>query len=150
MLDTIYNFILKLYSKDSTKQMIKFAIVGAIGTIVNLSILFISTEFFSIYYIISEIIAFFCALINNYILNKIWTFKEKVKYKVIRKYFQYFSITLIALVVNLIILFILVEFFNMWYILAEIVAILGGFLINFSGSKFWTFNETIIDDTISD
>ena len=131
----------ELNSNSLLKQLIKFAFVGFTGTIVNLTILYTLTEFFYVYYIISEIIAFFISVINNYILNKIWTFKENIEERLIRKYFKYTIICLISLIVNISILFILVEFFGIWYIFAEIVAIMGGFLFNFIGNKLWTFRK---------
>jgi len=50
---------------------------------------------------------------------------------------------LVALVVNISILFILVEFYEIWYIFAEIGAICCAFLVNFFGNKIWTFNKNI-------
>ena len=111
-------------SKPFLKDLIKFAIVGAIGTVINLSILFILTEFFNLYYLISEIIAFLVSVLNNYILNKLWTFKEKIQEKLVRKYFKFSLICVISLVLNISVLFILVEYFYLLYIIAEIIAIL--------------------------
>lgn len=135
------NIMPKLFSHSTIKEFIKFGIVGAIGTFVNLSILYFLTEIVNIYYIISEIIAFSASVINNYILNKKWTFNEKLKENIGRKYFKYVITCLLSLFVNLFILFILVEFYDFWYIFAEIVAIGGAFLINFVGNKLWTFNN---------
>ena len=136
------NIISKLLSKFPIKQMIKYAIVGAIGTLVNLLVLYCLTEYFNIYYIVSEIIAFIIAGIHNYIFDKIWTFKINIEEKIVFKYFQFLIISSIALIVNLCILFILVEYFGIWYIFAEIIAIMGAFLISFSGNKLWTFNKS--------
>jgi len=133
----------KLFLNSFIKQLFKFAFVGAIGTIVNLSILYILTEFFHVYYILSEMIAFSAASLNNYILDKIWTFKEEIREKIINKYFRFLIISLVALVVNISILFILVEFYEIWYIFAEIGAICCAFLVNFFGNKIWTFNKNI-------
>jgi dolichol-phosphate mannosyltransferase len=132
----------KLFLKSFIKQLIKFAFVGAIGTIINLSILYILTEFFHVYYIFSEMVAFSTAALNNYILDKIWTFKEEIGDQIIKKYFQFITISLLALVVNISILFILVEVYLVWYIYAEIGAICCAFLINFFGNKIWTFNKS--------
>jgi len=137
----MWKLISGLISKPFIKQLIKFAFVGAIGTIVNLTILYILTEFFLVYYIISEIFAFIVATINNYILNKFWTFKEKLHEKLIKKYVKYVAISLIALILNICILFILVEYFYLWYILAALLAIFGAFMINFMGNRIWTFNN---------
>lgn len=137
------NLISKLISKLFIKQLFKFACVGAIGTIVNLTILYIFTEYLHVYYIISEIIAFIIAGINNYLLNKIWTFKEKIEKKLLVKYFQFITISSIALIINLSILFILVDYFLIWYIFAEFIAICGAFMINFMGNRIWTFKQEI-------
>ena len=125
--------------------MVKFAIVGAMGTLVNLLVLYSFTEVFNIYYIISAIIAFIVAGLHNYILDKIWAFKENIEEKMVSKYFQFLIISSISLIVNLSILFILVEFYGIWYIFAEVLAIMGGFLINFSGNKMRTFRKTAQD-----
>lgn len=135
----LLNLISKILSKPIIKQFIKFGIVGGLGTLVNIAILYIFTDFFHIYYIASEIIAFIVSGLHNYVLDKVWTFKENIEDKAVLKYIQFFSISVISLVINLIILYILVEFFVLWYILAEIVAIVCAFLSNFAGNKFWTF-----------
>jgi putative flippase GtrA len=132
-----------IISKSFIKRLIKFAFVGFVGTLVNISILYILTEFFNIYYIISEIIAFLISGLHNYIFNKIWTFNENIEEKIIQKYFKFITISLISLVVNLSILFILVEFYLIWYIHAEIGAICCAFLINFFGNKIWTFKKSV-------
>ncbi|TFF95500.1 MAG: hypothetical protein EU547_07465, partial [Promethearchaeota archaeon] len=53
--------ISELISKSFIKQILKFAIVGAIGTIVNISILYLLTEYLNVFYIISEVFAFIMA-----------------------------------------------------------------------------------------
>jgi len=131
----------KIFSKPFIIQFLKFAIVGAIGTLVNLGLLYIFTEIFNFYYIISEIIAFTVSVINNYLLNKIWTFKEELKQEIVQKYAKYFVISVISLIVNLTILFILVEHFDYWYILAELFAIACSFVVNYLGNVLWTFRD---------
>ena len=64
------------YKKEIFFQFLKFALVGLTGTFINIIILYILTEYFKIYYVISEIIAIGFTLITNFIGNKIWTFRE--------------------------------------------------------------------------
>ena len=137
--------ISNILSKPFLKDLIKFAIVGTIGTVINISILYLLTEFFNLYYIFSEIIAFIVSVLNNYILNKLWTFQEKIQEKIIRKYFKFSLVCLVSLLLNITVLFILVEYFYIWYIMAEIIAIFCAFLINFSGSRLWTFKKNNIE-----
>jgi len=137
----MFEIFSEIFSKETLKHMIKFAIVGSIGAVINLSILYCLTELFNFYYIFSEIVAFTVAVTNNYILNKLWTFKRKLEEEFILKYFEYVFINLISLALNLCLLFTLVESFEVWYLYAEVVATGGGFLINFCGNKFWTFRN---------
>ena len=137
----MYNKISNLSKTSNFVELIKFAFVGALGTIVNLSILYTLTEFFSVHYIISETIGFLVSVVHNYILNKIWTFKENLHERIFTKYFKYTIINLISLCINLTILFILVEFYGFWYIFAEVVAISIAFLNNFTVNKLWTFKK---------
>lgn len=130
-----------LTSKDLIIKFIKFAIVGAIGTFINLGVLFLFADIFGVYYIISEVIAFYISVLNNYLLNKVWTFKEKIKERTLVKYIQYLIINILSLLINISVLYTLVEFFNVWYILAEFFAIICAFLVNFIGNVLWTFRK---------
>lgn len=121
------------------KQLFKFSIIGVLNTLINLAVLYILTEFFGIYYIISAIIAFLFAVTNSFLLNKTWTFNEKLIYKTKSKYVKFLSVTISALIVNLILLYVLVEYFNIYYMIAQIFGVLSNFIINFLGNKLWTF-----------
>lgn len=136
------------FSKAFIKQGIKFAIVGGIGTLVNLSILYIFTDIIGILYLISGAIAFNVALVNNYILNKMWTFEENIKERIVGKVVKYAIICIIALSVNLLVLFVLVEFFLIYYLFSQVGAIIAAFMINFIGNRFWTFRNNTNNDKI--
>ena len=124
---------------EITKQFIKFSIVGVANTIVNLVVLYILTEFFGIYYIFSAVFAFLIAVTNSFLINKVWTFNEKLGHKISSRYPKFIFVSVIALIINLIVLYVLVEFFGIWYILAQIFGISTNLLINFFGNKIWTF-----------
>lgn len=64
------------YKKEIAFQFLKYSLVGLIGTFINIIILYILTEYFKIYYIISAIIAIGITVITNFIGNKIWTFRK--------------------------------------------------------------------------
>lgn len=56
------------------KKYLRFGLVSVSALLVNLFFLYIFTEVFGIYYIISQILAIGISLIINFIGNKIWTF----------------------------------------------------------------------------
>ncbi|MFX1504269.1 MAG: GtrA family protein [Promethearchaeota archaeon] len=134
------------FSKTFIIQGIRFAVVGGIGTLVNLSLLYILTEIYGILYLISEAFAFTVSVIHNYFWNKSFTFEEDIKEKVVGKGMKFTIICIIAMIVNLTVLFILVEFFGIFYLLAEIGAICVAFFVNFFGNRFWTFRHRIKTD----
>ena len=148
----LYLYNLVNYSKYkwlTLTQLIQFGLVGALGTLINIVVLYALTEFLGIYYIYSATFAFIVALTNNFIFNKIWTFKEKSgeKYEdepsktVINQYGQFFLFGVLALGINLSFLYILVEWFRLWYIFAQIIAIFIAYVVNFAGSKLLVFKK---------
>jgi len=129
------------YKKNVIKEFFKFAFVGLIGTLINIGILYSLTEFFKVYYLISAILAFIVAATSNFFLNKVWTFKEGVKESILKKYLLFFGVSIIALVVNLFFLYVFTEYFGIYYIVSQIIAIGIALIINFLGNKIWTFNK---------
>ena len=129
------------YKKEIILQFFKFAFVGLIGTFVNIFILYVLTEYFSIYYIISAFCAFFVAVTTNFIFNKIWTFSEKIYERVTKEYVYFFLVSLSALSVNIFFLWIFTEFLGIYYIISQIMAIGISLMINFIGNKIWTFHK---------
>ncbi len=127
--------------KNTLMEFIRFAIVGGIGTVINLFILYTFTEFFNVYYLISAIFAFVTAVSCNFILNKIWTFKESLNEKTFIKYGKFFIISLIGLAVNLIFLYVFTEYFGIYYLISQLLAIGIALIVNFFGNKKWTFRR---------
>lgn len=139
----MYNYIAHLaqlypHQKRTSFEFIKFCIVGAVGTLINLAILVASVELLHFHYLLGSTIAFLIAATNNFILNKRWTFKDKQR-RIKSQYAQFIVVSTAALAVNLVLLFVFVEYLNVHYLLAQILAVLIAMFINFTGNKLWTF-----------
>lgn len=133
------NLIDYMKYKPNIIQFLKFCIVGAIGTVLNIAVMYSLTEFFNIFYMVSALFSFVASVTNNFVLNKIWTFNEKIKERIFSKYTKFFTISIFALIVNLIFLYGFVEYFKIWYIFAQVLAIGVALFVNFFGNKKWTF-----------
>ena len=129
------------YRRKVIDEFFKFGLVGFLGTLINLLILYVFTEFVGIYYLVSAIIAFFVAMTSNFILNKIWTFKEPIKLNVGKKYLQFSLVSVVALFVNLFFLYVFTEFLGIYYLISQVLAIGVSLIINFLGNKIWTFKR---------
>ena len=120
----------------------RFLIVGFLGTVTNLSIFFIFVDLLKYQATLISILAFFISSLQNYTLNHHWTFFEKTKFfeKTIISYIKYFIIALSSLILNLIVLNIVLNFFDLGYkVFAQAFGIATGTVINFVGSKNWVF-----------
>lgn len=129
------------YTRKPIKEFFKFGVVGAIGTLINVGVLFSLTELAKVYYLFSAIISFFIAMTSNFILNKIWTFREEFKEGVSRKFAQFSVVSILALIFNLAFLYIFTEFFGIHYLISQLLAICLSLIINFIGNKLWTFSK---------
>lgn len=127
------------YKKNVMGEFFKFGVVGIVGMFVNLAILYYFTEYFGIWYMVSAVFAFLFAMTLNFLLNKIWTFKESFRLSVGKKYLQFSLISVVALVVNLVFLYLFTEVFGIYYLISQVFAIGIAFFVNFAGNKIWTF-----------
>jgi len=129
------------HQKNVVREFFKFALVGLLGTLINIGVLYLFTEFFGVYYVISAIFAFIIAATSNFFFNKVWTFKERISDSIAKKYASFFAVSVTALLVNLFFLYLFTEFFGVYYILSQIIAIGISLIINFLGNKIWTFRK---------
>ncbi len=128
------------YKKNSVMEFLKFAFVGFLGTLINIGVLYSMTEYLKVFYLVSAIFGFAIASTCNYLLNKVWTFREALKSDFGKKFYRFFIVSLIALSVNLAFLYLFTELFGLYYIFAQIIAIVLSLFVNFLGNKLWTFN----------
>ncbi len=128
-------------------RILKFSIVGVSGILVNMGILFILTEYFHILYLISSIIAIEISIISNFLLNDIWTWKDRIKKKFIYRFVQYhISVGITAVLVNWGILFILTELFGVYYLISNLIGIGVGTLSNYIINDLWTFRTKKVEE----
>jgi len=127
--------------KNTFIQMIKFYIVGCIGVFVNLGMLYTMTNFLGLWYFYSAIFGIFASVTTNFFGNKFWTFKikdKKIKQFII-KYINFWIASIIGIIIQLTLIYILVQYFNIWYLISAFIAIIIASFSNFLFSKFWVF-----------
>jgi dolichol-phosphate mannosyltransferase len=113
-------------------KLFRFSIVGATGTIWNLGIMYIMTDIVGIHYVLSYVIAFSIALVNNYLLNSYWTFKQEARAAGL---FKYGAVSLFTLFINGILLYLLTDKLGIWYMFSSAIGILSAFIINYFISR---------------
>ncbi len=123
-------------------RILKFAVVGVSGVGVNMGLLYLLTEHLKIIYPISSIIAIEMSIISNFILNDLWTWRDRIKKKLFYRFSQYhISVGLTAILANWIILVLLTEIFNIYYLISNLIGISVGTLSNYIINDLWTFRK---------
>ena len=120
-------------------QLVRFSLVGASGYVINLAVYSTFVVVFDTQYVLAALIAFCVAVTNNFLLNRIWTFRARDG----RMTFQaprFLAVSLLALVVNLLVLELLVGVADVHKILGQAAAILAATPLNFVGNKLWSFS----------
>lgn len=132
--------------KKSYRQFIKFGIVGATGTIIDLLAYNGLAIFLGFNIYIARSISFILGAINNYILNRVWTFRNKNK-QIAKQFSKFIFISFIGLLINLLIMRSLqglvspIENEFLRKNIPVFIAIIIVFFWNFFINKYWTFKE---------
>jgi len=116
--------------------VIRYIIAGSIGAFVNLVSMYILTGVLQIWYVSSATLAFIVSLLVTFFIQKMWTFGDTLfqTKHAMRQAFFYTLSSVSFLVLNIVILYVLVEFFHLWYLFAQFISLgsvaLGSFLFN--------------------
>ncbi len=122
------------------EEFIKFAIVGGSGVLVNMGLLFILTRYFSVRLEIASPIAIEVAILSNFSLNNLWTFKKRNTLVTFwTRLFRYHLVTGLAGIVNYGVLLLLVNSFGLHDMLSNLIGILIGTFITYSLNSLWTW-----------
>jgi putative flippase GtrA len=119
-------------------QLIRFATVGASGYVVNLGVFAGCVHLLGIDYRISAVIAFVVSVINNFWLNRHWTFDAKHEHPMFQGA-RFFAVSLVTFGFSYVVLISLVDGAAMSKVVAQAIAIVTGTPLSFIGQKLWSF-----------
>lgn len=136
------------------KRFAKFAIVGAAGSVTDFTVLNVLVQLFGFKPVWANIFSFAAAVIQNFMLNRRWTFPESKQRQAGRQLVQFALVSIIGLGINTLILatvdHLLINFwthlvghehlgFTISYNFAKLVAIGVVLFWNFAGNRLWTY-----------
>jgi putative flippase GtrA len=120
-------------------QLFQFGIVGASGYLINLAVFALVNGALGIHYIAAAIAAFCVAVTSNFWWNRHWTFDAKHGHAGFQAA-RFFTVSVLALVINLIALKLLVGG-GMGELPAQAISVAIAMPFNFVGNKLWTFDD---------
>jgi putative flippase GtrA len=120
-------------------QLVKFALVGGSGYVVNLVVFALLAEVAGLHHIPAAVGAFCVAVTNNFLLNRHWTFRARDGHAGFQAA-RFFAVSLVGLAFNLVVLELLVSVAELPEVPAQALAVAMAMPVNFIGNKLWTFD----------
>lgn len=134
-------------------QIVKFGLVGALNTFIDIGILngliLLTSIASGSPFIIFKGISFCFAAVNSYFWNKHWTFEKKDSIFASGEFIKFFQVTFIGFLINVGTASLIVNIIGpqygigekTWSTVGALIAVFVGFLWNFFGSKFIVFKK---------
>jgi putative flippase GtrA len=126
-----------LRAKHNWIQLIQFSLVGGSGFLVNLAVYTFALDYLHIHYLAAATLSFLIAASNNYLWNRVWTFRDQrghLAYQGIR----FLVVSALAYGANLLFLSAFVHL-GLGKVVAQVAAIVLVTPVNFVGNKLWSF-----------
>ena len=126
-------------------RFLKFATVGMIGMVVDLTVLNVMHKVFGLPLLVANTISFTTAVISNFTWNRLWTFPESRERPIGSQLGQFALVNIIGLAINNLILWLAFQATQQivpdpWdYNLAKVLAIGVVLFWNYFVNRAWTY-----------
>jgi putative flippase GtrA len=121
-------------------QLVRFGLVGGVGFIVNVAVYALFVHGVGLEYRAASVVAWLVAVINNFVLNRHWTFDARDRGRAHHQAMRFLLVSLVAEAVSLLLLTLFVEVAHLAKVPAQALAVAASMPFNFLGNKLWTFS----------
>ena len=122
-------------------QIIRYFISGSIATIVDFGLLYLLTEFFDFYYLLSAVISFSVGLLITYLFSITWIFNQR---RISNRWIElliFSSIGAIGLLLTYLFMQYFTEVIKLHYMLSKVLTTIIVFFWNFLTKRFILFTK---------
>lgn len=89
-----------LKNKKEWIRFFKFGVVGIIGAVVDFGVMNLLSLVFMVPFLIASIISFTLAVINNFVLNRFWTYPETKENPFVKQLVQFSVVSCLGLAIR--------------------------------------------------
>jgi putative flippase GtrA len=130
---------------EQSHPSLKFAMVGGFGFLVDTSVMIVLFEGLEVRLAIARCTAFICAASSNWILNRVFTFRERdLAGRKSLEWIRFIVSALLSAIPNLGIFFLLMQVFPeslVYIIFAMCCGILAGYFTNYQLARLWVYRS---------
>ena len=116
-------------------KIIRFGIVGGIATIIDFVFLYIFKEFLNFNVILANTLSFIISVTYNYIASITWVFDVNKNKNKNMQFILFIIFSVVGLIINNVILYILTDKLNIYYLISKVIATLIVMVFNFVTRK---------------
>jgi putative flippase GtrA len=120
-------------------QMLKFGMIGAVNTGIDFGVFTILT-LCGWSYLPAQCLSYPCGVLNSYVMNRSWTFKESRHSKFAFLKFTFLNLFILLINSSLLALLHHNAGWSIW--ISKLCATGAGVLVNYAGSRLWVFSKT--------
>ncbi len=139
MVKETLNTLLKQQSERTIIQLFRYFFVGGAAFLVDFGSLFVLTDFFGVYYLISAAIAFILGLIVNYGLSISWVFNNRTLENSTLEFGVFSLIGIVGLGLNEIFIWFFTAEIGFYYLISKMISAVIVLFWNFFARKFVLF-----------
>ena len=139
-LKTSLQSLLKRQTDKTSIQFFRYIFVGGLAFIIDIGFLYILTNFFGYYYLISAAISFTLGLIANYLLSTHWVFNKHNLNNLTLEFSIFTIIGIIGLGLNELFIWFFTAELNIYYLTSKIFAAALILIWNFLARKYTLYN----------
>jgi len=123
-----------------SEKIVWFFLIGVLSSLTDLSLLYFFTSYLGIWYLASATVSYCCGIVISYTLNKHLTFHDN-NHDYVLQFSTFAAVSISCLLLNLCIIWLMVELWSVNYLVAKIFGIFFGFLWNYYGQSTITFRN---------
>ena len=120
-------------------KFLKFGVVGLSGVVVDFFVTWLCKEKFGINKYVANAIGFSLAVINNFLLNRYWTFEDNMQ-PAAEQFLKFALIALVGLAINSFLLFVILKYIKINFYVTKLLVIGLVFFWNFFMNYLFTFH----------
>ena len=134
------------FNAGELQRFAKFIVVGASGTLIDLLLLTVLVNCFGFSAIVANTLSFGVGVVNNYLLNRFWTFPDARGKSALTQFVQFAAINMVGLLLSDLIIVAVEPMLQgalglIAYMPAKLIAIGLVFFWNFFANRLWTYND---------
>lgn len=124
--------------------VVRYIISGGVASGIDILLFIIFIEVFNLHYIISVSISITISFIVRFYLQKVFAFKDK-NIDIYRQLSMYTILYLLSITITTLLLYVFIDIFHLWYVLAQIVSIFIVAILSFFIYKYVIFKKSNSD-----